>query len=81
MDFRCSDSPKVRVKIFYRLYVFNLIYLRSVLYSDKETGGPLFKILSNLQFFYPVGATLYTVFHKKTWQYICDHNSGKTFNF
>jgi len=20
----------------------------------------------------------YTVFHKKTWQYTCDHNSGKT---
>jgi len=21
---------------------------------------------------------IYTVFHKKTWQYICDHNSGNT---
>ena len=21
---------------------------------------------------------MYTVIHKKTWQYICDHNSGKT---
>jgi len=21
---------------------------------------------------------LYTLIHKKTWQYVCDHNSGKT---